>query len=102
MSQRHRSAEVAPPPKMEQRAHARGERNRINSALSAVTMEVRAGSEPEDVHEPGPSWVAAHHHDAQRARPDGRKRHWKLKMWKRRTRLRMARAQATLLAARQA
>lgn len=97
MSQRHRSQDVAPPPKMDLRAHAHNERHRINSELSAVAGQVRAGSAPDEVHEPGPAWVPTHHHDAERAKARASKqpkRHWKTKMWKRRTNVRRARAEA--------
>ena len=100
MSQRHRSHEVAPPPKMDSRAHAHNERHRINSELHAVATQVSAGYEPEDVHEPGRAWVPMHHHDTERAKSavPGQTKHWKLKMWKRRTTVRRARAQAFRLA----
>ncbi|MEX0847540.1 MAG: hypothetical protein WD023_07150 [Ilumatobacteraceae bacterium] len=100
MSQRHRSQDSAPPPKMDLRAHAHNERHRINSELHAVAGNVSAGFEPEDVHEPGRAWVPAHHHDPDRARRDGggQVRHWKLKMWKRRSNVRRAKAQAFRLA----
>jgi hypothetical protein len=101
MSQRHRSHETAPPPKMDSRAHAHNERHRINSELHSVATQVSAGFEPEDVHEPGRAWVPQHHHDADKARAASSKalpRHWKLKMWKRRTAQRQAKAQAIRLA----
>lgn len=101
MSQRHRSQEMAPQPKMDLRAHAHNERHRINSELHSVASQVSAGSEPEDVHEPGRAWVPQHHHDAERARAAAVKsppRHWKMKMWKRRTAQRQAKAQAFRLA----
>ena len=100
MSQRHRSHEVAPPPKMDSRAHAHNERHRINSELHAVATQVSAGYEPEDVHEQGRAWVPMHHHDPERAKSavPGQTKHWKLKMWKRRTTVRRARAQAFRLA----
>jgi len=97
MSQRHRTAEVPLPPKQELRAHAHSERRRINVALSDVANQVSAGLDPADVHEPGAAWKPVHHHDAEVARGKskrGRKRHWKLKMWKRRTTLRRAKAEA--------
>jgi hypothetical protein len=52
------------------------------------------------VHEPGRAWVPLHHRDADRVRPpEGKRaRHWKLKMWKRRTTKRRERAQAFRLA----
>ena len=97
MSQRHRSQEAAAPPKMDLRAKAHGERHRINSELHAVAAQVSAGFEPDEVHEPGRAWVPGHHHDAEKAKADSgkpRKRHWKLKMWKRRSAGRKARAEA--------
>jgi hypothetical protein len=98
MSQRHRSQDAAPlPPKVELRAHAHNERHRINSELTAVARQVSAGEEPEDVHEPGRAWVPMHHHDAERGKAAAGKtrlRHWKTKMWKRRTAVRKAKAQA--------
>jgi hypothetical protein len=100
MSQRHRSLEAAPPPKMDLRAHAHNERHRIHSELHAVASQVSAGFEPDDCHEPGRAWVPLHHHDAERAKAQSgksRKKHWKLKMWKRRTTLRRAKAQAMRL-----
>ena len=100
MSQRHRNQEAAPPPKMDAQAHAHNERHRINSELHAVATQVSAGYEPEDVHEPGRAWVPMHHHDPERAKSavPGQTKHWKLKMWKRRTTVRRARAQAFRLA----
>ena len=102
MSQRHRSQDVAPPPKMDLRAHAHNERHRINSELHALATQVSSGYEPEDVHEPGRAWVPGHHHDAERAKAQagrtGGQRHWKMKMWKRRTSVRRAKAQAFRLA----
>ncbi len=104
MSQRHRSAEAAPPPKMDLRAHAHNERHRINSELHAVAAQVSAGLAPDDIDEPGRGWVASHHHENERAEAGRQRtqRHWKLKMWKRRSKLRLAKAQAHVLAGRQA
>ena len=102
MSQRHRSQEAAPPPKMDLRAHAHNERHRINSELHAVAAQVSAGYEPDEVHEPGRAWVPMHHHDVERAKAAAgrtRKRHWKMKMWKRRTKARQAKAAAFRIAA---
>lgn len=99
MSQRHRSQDVAPPPKMDLRAHAHNERHRIKGELSALASQVSAGYEPEDVHEPGRAWVPEHHRDADRAKaPQRQPRHWKMKMWKRRSSVRRAKAQAFRLA----
>lgn len=99
MSQRHRSQEMAPPPKMDLRAHAHNERHRINSELQLVADQVSAGIAPDEVHEPGRAWVPEHHHHD---RPSGRTRnlrHWKVKAWKRRTAQRRAKAKAFRLAA---
>jgi len=101
MSQRHRGQEAVPPPKMDSRAHAHNERHRIHSELDAVAAQVTAGFEPDEVHEPGPAWVPAHHHDPERAKAEGGNnvvRHWKMKMWKRRSSVRRARAQAIRIA----
>ena len=68
MSQRHRTAEVPLPPKVELRAHAHSERHRIHSELSSVANQVSAGLDPDDVHEPGAAWKPAHHHDPDVAR----------------------------------
>lgn len=103
MSQRHRTAEVPLPPKQELRAHAHGERRRIQVELNQVAHQVSAGLEPDEVHEPGSAWKPVHHHDAEVARTKLAKqkrglRHWKTKMWKRRTKVRQARAEAFRLA----
>jgi hypothetical protein len=84
---------------MDLRAHAHNERHRINSELHAVATQVSAGYEPEDVHEPGRAWVPLHHHDPDRVRrSEAHVKHWKLKMWKRRSTVRRAKAQAFRLA----
>jgi len=104
MSQRHRG-EVAAPPKMDLRAHAHSERQRIRAELNAVAVQVSSGFEPDEVHEPGRAWVPQHHHDAERAKATAvrpRVRHWKMKMWKRRSSLRQAKAKLVRLAADQA
>jgi hypothetical protein len=101
MSQRNRNQEAVPPPKMDLRAHAHNERHRIHSELDAVAAQVSAGYEPDEVHEPGRAWVPLHHHDAEKAKSAGNgngKRHWKMKMWKRRTAIRKAKAQAFRIA----
>jgi hypothetical protein len=104
MSQRHRSHDVAPPPRMDLRAHAHNERHRIHSELHAVAATVSAGVEPDELHEPGRAWVPQHHHDAERGRAKRTPnlKHWKVKAWKRRTAMRKQRAQAFRLAAEQA
>ncbi len=102
MSQRHRTQEAVPPPKMDSQAHAHNERHRIHCALNAVTAQVAGGIDPDEVHEPGRAWVPAHHHDAERGKASAgraRKRHWKMKMWKRRSSLRQAKAKLVRLAA---
>jgi hypothetical protein len=104
MSQRHRSVEAAPPPKMDLRAHAHNERHRINSELQRVAATVSSGTEPDDVDEPGRAWVMEHRRDAERAKATSgrqRKRHWKMKDWKRRTAQRRAKAQAMMSLAKQ-
>ena len=103
MSQRNRVQEVPSQPKQETRAHAHSERHRIHVELQSVAQDVSAGLEPEDVHEPGAAWKPTHHRDAEVAKSKlakrGRsKRHWKTKMWKRRTLMRQARATAFRLA----
>lgn len=103
MSQRHRDAELPMQPKQELRAHAHSERHRIHVQLSNVATQVSAGLDPADVHEPGAAWKPEHHRDPEVARSklakrSRTKRHWKTKMWKRRTALRQARAAALKLA----
>lgn len=94
MSQRHRDTDVVQMlPRQERRAHAHSERHRMHVELQNVAQAVSSGVEPEDVHEPGSAWKPSHHHDAEVAKSKlakrGRaKRHWKTKMWKRRTSLR--------------
>jgi hypothetical protein len=105
MSQRHHMQEAAPPPKMDLRAHAHNERHRIHCELNAVADQVSSGLPPEDVHEPGRAWVPLHRHDAERGRASAEKqrpRHWKLKMWKRRTAVRKERNEAMRMLAEQA
>lgn len=104
MSQRHRDAESPLQPKQELRAHAHGERHRIHVELSSVASQVSNGLDPADVHEPGAAWRPERPRDPEVARSklakrSRAKRHWKTKMWKRRTALRQARAQAFRLAA---
>ena len=99
MSQRHRTSEVPLPPKEELRARQHSERHRIHVELNNVAHQVSAGVDPEDVHEPGAAWKPAHHHDPEIAKDKlskrkRRMRHWKTKMWKRRTALRQAKADA--------
>jgi hypothetical protein len=90
---------------MDLRAHAHNERHRINSELQAVAAQVSAGVEPDEVHEPGRAWVPDHRRDTERGGRTGasrQPRHWKLKMWKRRSNVRRARAAASRLAAEEA
>ncbi|MBA3983606.1 MAG: hypothetical protein H0X61_08755 [Acidimicrobiia bacterium] len=99
MSQRHRTSEVPLPPKEELQAHKHSERHRIHVELNQVAHQVSAGVEPDDVHEPGAAWKPYHHHDSEFAKNKlgkrkRRMRHWKTKMWKRRTALRQAKAEA--------
>lgn len=103
MSQRHRTSEVTLPPKTELRNQAHRERQRIREELSDVTKKVAAGLDPADVHEPGAAWKPVHHHDADVAKEKlttGRRRlrHWKTKMWKRRSVQRQAKARAFRIA----
>ena len=99
MSARHRSVGSPLPPKQELRAHAHGERHRIHVELQSVAQEVSAGSEPDEVHEPGAAWRPERHRDAEIAKkklaksPRSR-RHWKTKMWKRRTVMRQQKVAA--------
>ncbi len=95
MSQRHRDSETPMLPRQERRAHAHSERQRIHVELRSVAQGVSAGVAPEDLHEPGSAWRPETRHDADVAKSKlakrGRaKRHWKTKMWKRRTSLRAA------------
>ena len=99
MSQRHRATETPPPPKREVKAHAHGERHRIHVELNQVAHLVSSGLDPADVHEPGRAWRPSHRRDRElAARKDERARrpvrHWKTKMWKRRTSIRRQRALA--------
>ena len=103
MSQRHRPAEGTLPPKEQLRAQAHGERHRIHAELQDVANQVSAGLDPVDVHEPGARWKPVHRRDADVARELDAKRkrplrHWKMKMWKRRSARRQARAEAFRLA----
>lgn len=99
MSQRHRDTEVPMLPRQERRAHAHSERHRMHVELQSVAQTVSSGVEPEDVHEPGSAWKPMHHHDAEVAKSKlakrGRaQRHWKTKMWKRRTQMRQQKIDA--------
>ncbi|BAN03662.1 hypothetical protein [Ilumatobacter coccineus] len=103
MSQRNRDTDVPTLPRQERRAHAHSERHRIHVELQNVAQTVSAGIEPEDVHEPGSAWKPMHRHDAEVAKSKlakrGRvKRHWKTKMWKRRTQMRQEKIDAWKMA----
>jgi hypothetical protein len=103
MSQRHRTTDVLPPPKEELRAQAHSERHRIHVELQGVAKEVASGFDPADCHEPGAAWKPTHHKDPEVAKDRVLKRsraqrHWKLKMWKRRTANRQAKAEAMRVA----
>lgn len=98
MSQRHRDTDVPTLPRQERRAHAHSERHRIHVELQKAAQTVSAGIEPEDVHEPGRAWKPERNHDAEiakskEAKRNSTKRHWKTKMWKRRTQVRKAKNQ---------
>jgi hypothetical protein len=93
MSNRHRTADEALPHPEERRVQARSERHRVNTALADVAGQIQGGAEPDDVVEPGVNFRAERHRDPDKARPSlRRRRHWKLKMWKRRTAARRAKA----------
>ncbi len=103
MSQRHRTADASASSKEQLRAQAHGERHRIHVELQDVANQVSAGLDPQDAHEPAAAWKPVHRHDGDVARQldSERKRplrHWKMKMWKRRSARRQARAQAFRLA----
>jgi hypothetical protein len=103
MSTRHRSTEVLAAPRVEIRAHEKGERHRIHSELHLVANQIIGGVEPDDADDPGAAWKPIHHHDAQVAiakvvKSRRRVRHWKMKDWKRRTAVRKERASAFMFA----
>jgi hypothetical protein len=90
-------------PRVENRAHEKGERHRIHSELHLVNNQIKAGTEPDDADDPGAAWKPVHHHDPQRAiakvvKSRQRIRHWKMKDWKRRTAARQEKANAFKLA----
>ena len=89
--------------KEELRAQAHSERHRIHVQLQDVAHQVSGGRDPEDVHEPGAAWKPEHRHDGEVAKALETKRsrplrHWKTKMWKRRSARRQAKAEAMRLA----
>ncbi len=100
MSQRHRATDQYLQPREERRAAAHAERQRIRVELQTVAQDACAGGyDPEDLHEPGTAWKPPQRHDAEVAKSklakrSRTKRHWKTKMWKRRTQLREQRVQA--------
>ena len=103
MSKRHRDGDQVLPPRAERRAHARSERHRISVELADVAEQVSGGLEPDDAPDPAVAYRPLHRHDPVKAKVDkGRKRrrrrHWKLKMWKRRSSMRLVKAQAIRLA----
>jgi hypothetical protein len=102
MSKRHRDGDQVLPPRAERRAQARSERHRVNVELADVAEQVSGGLEPDDAPDPAVRYRPVHHHDPAKAKADmGRKRrrrrHWKLKMWKRRSSMRLVKAQAIRL-----
>lgn len=94
MSQRHRKTEVPLLHREELRAQAHSERHRVHVALHRVAQQVSAGLEPDDAPDPGRQWRPTSNHDPEVAKKKLAKqkkrnrRHWKTKMWKRRTNLR--------------
>lgn len=99
MSQRNRDQDVPQQIKQETRAHAHSERHRVHVELQNAAKDISGGVDPADVHEPGAVWKPMHHHDAEVAKSklakrSRTKRHWKTKMWKRRTQMRLERAEA--------
>ncbi|PIE32669.1 MAG: hypothetical protein CSA55_03115 [Ilumatobacter coccineus] len=94
MSQRHRTSDSPTPPKQELRAQAHSERHRVQVELNKAAQLVSAGLEPDDVHEPANRWRPPQRRDAAVAKAKLAKqkrrnrRHWKTKMWKRRTTVR--------------
>ena len=99
MSQRNRDLDIPMQVKQEVRAHAHSERHRIHVELQNGAKEISGGTDPADVHEPGEAWKPMHHHDPEvaknkLAKRSATKRHWKTKMWKRRTAMRQDRAAA--------
>jgi hypothetical protein len=96
MSKRHINPEVAPLERERIRAKFHSERQRVHGALRDIAESCRGGIDAEDLDDPGDAFHRRHHHDANRGRAQAkrqRKRHWKTKMWKRRTTVRRVRAQ---------
>ena len=99
MSQRNRDLDVPMQVKQEVRARAHSERHRIRVELQTAAKDISGGIDPADVHEPGAAWKPMHHHDAdvaksKLAKRSATKRHWKTKMWKRRTQMRQEKIDA--------
>lgn len=98
MSKRHRDGDQVLPPRAERRAHARSERHRIATELAEVADQVCSGVEPDDAPDPAIGYRPVHRHDPVKAKGGQvkrrRRRHWKMKMWKRRTSMRMVKARA--------
>lgn len=95
MSNRHRTStsDVVLPHPEERRVQARSERHRVTTVLADAAGQIQGGIEPDDIVEPGVEFRAERHHDPERGRPSTRRRrHWKLKMWKRRTAARRLKA----------
>jgi hypothetical protein len=95
MSQRHINLERAPLERVQIRAKFHSERQRVSSSLRDIAESCRGGIDADDLDDPGNAFHRPHHHDASRGRERvkrRRKRHWKTKMWKRRTTVRRAKA----------
>ncbi len=100
MSKRHRDGDQVLPPRAERRAAARSERHRITTELAEVAEQVSGGVEPDDAPDPAVGYRPIHHKDPAKAKQGRRRRrHWKLKVWKRRTAMRMTKAREARLAA---
>jgi hypothetical protein len=65
-----------------------------------VAEQVCSGVEPDDAPDPAIGYRPVRRHDPGKAKGEvkrRRRRHWKLKMWKRRTSMRMVKARASRL-----
>jgi hypothetical protein len=98
MSRRHRNGELVPIPRVELRAHARAERQRISTELTQLALRTTP-DEFDAMDEPAIGFKSLHHHDAERAKAQAERarrgrRHWKQKAWKRRTMMRRVKAMA--------
>ena len=97
MSGRHHSADFVPAPRADLRAHAHNERHRVHSELHLAEEAMRHGTDALDVIDPADEWKPGHNHGDRRRRDRGHAKavkHWKQKMWKRRSAERKRRAQA--------